>query len=144
MEIRFVDCDAGLKKRIGEIMGAQAERHLNFDDGYVIVAMDGSMPVGVFAVAQMALPEPLSGTVEGYINIIEVLSGYRRMGIGRRLVETAIEYGRKRGFDQIRAWSSEDKLEAIPMWKALGFGLNPCTIYPQGEEVKGYFVTRRI
>jgi hypothetical protein len=43
---------------------------------------------------------------------------------------------------QIRSWSSEDKIEAIPMWQALGFGLCPATTYPQGKEVKGYFVAR--
>jgi GNAT superfamily N-acetyltransferase len=144
MDIRFVDCDSDLKKRICGIMGPVAERYINIDVDHVIVAMDGSEPVGVIAVGSMELPEPLLGTFEGYINIIEVLSGYRRQGIGRGLVEAAMEYGRRWGFVQLRAWSSEDKIEAIPMWKALGFGMNPCTIYPQGEEVKGYFVTRRI
>lgn len=28
------------------------------------------------------------------------------------------------------------------MWKALGFGLCPATTFPNGQEVKGYFVAR--
>ena len=28
------------------------------------------------------------------------------------------------------------------MWKALGFGLCPATTFPQGQEVKGYFVAK--
>jgi hypothetical protein len=35
-----------------------------------------------------------------------------------------------------------DKEAAIPMWKELGFGLCPATTFPNGQETKGYFVTR--
>ncbi len=48
------------------------------------------------------------------------------------------------GFYQLRAWSSSDKTEAIPMWKSLGFGLVPTTTYPRGQAVPGYFVTLRL
>ena len=54
----------------------------------------------------------------------------------------AVERARARGVYQLRAWSSEDKTEAIPMWKALGFGLCPATTYPGGREIEGYFVTK--
>ena len=146
MKIRFADCDASLKKRIGEVMGETAERHLNIDDGFSIVAMDmdDDQPVGIISVYPQALPDPLSETVEGFINIIEVSPGYRRQGIARRLIETAVQYARRQGFHQLRAWSSDDKTEAIPMWKALGFGLHPATVYPKGQEVKGFFVTCRV
>jgi len=41
---------------------------------------------------------------------------------------------------QLRAWSSADKTAAIPMWRALGFGLCPATTYPRAAAVEGYFV----
>jgi hypothetical protein len=52
------------------------------------------------------------------------------------------ERAKEAGIFQVRAWSSEDKIEAVLMWKALGFGICPATTYPQGKEVKGFFVTK--
>lgn len=139
--VKFIDCDVRLKKLIGQMIGEVAERHLHLDDGFSIVALHEDQPVGIISVYRRALPVPFSETYEGYIDIIEVIPGYRRQGIARRLVEISIERAQRQGFCQLRAWSSEDKTEVIPMWKALGFGLCPATTYPKGQEVRGYFVT---
>jgi GNAT superfamily N-acetyltransferase len=139
-EIRYVECDADLKRRVGEAMGEVAERHIRLADGFALVALEGETPVGLIAVYRRRLPPPLPETHEGFINIIEVSEARRRQGIGRRLVEMSMERCRALGLHQVRAWSSEDKTEAIPMWKALGFALCPATERPGGLEVKGYFV----
>jgi GNAT superfamily N-acetyltransferase len=81
-------------------------------------------------------------TVDWYIDILEVHKEFRRRGIATHLIELVYRAAKERGIYQIRSWSSEDKDEAIPMWKALGFGLCPATTYPQGKEVKGYFVAK--
>lgn len=143
-EIRYADCDADLKRRVGEAMGEAAERHIRLEDGFAFVAMDGETPIGLIAVYRRRLPPPLPETHEGFINIIEVSAAHRRQGVGRRLVEMSIERCRALGLYQIRAWSSEDKSEAIPMWKALGFALCPATEHPRGVEVKGYIVARQL
>ncbi len=143
-EIRYADCDADLKRRVGKVMGEVAERHIRLADGFAFVALDGETPVGLIAVYKRRLPPPLLETYEGFINIIEVAEAFRRHGIGRRLVEMSIERCRAQGLYQIRAWSSKDKTEAIPMWKALGFGLCPATEHPRGLEVKGYFVAYQL
>jgi len=143
-EIQYVECDADLKRRVGEAMGEVAERHIRLADGFGVVAMEGEKPVGLIAVYKRRLPPPVPETDEGFINIIEVSKDYRRRGIGRRLVQISIERCRSEGLYQIRAWSSEDKTEAIPMWKTLGFGLCPATEHPRGIEVKGYFVAQRL
>lgn len=143
-EVRYVDCDADLARRVGEVMGEVAERHIRLADGFAFVAMDGETPVGLIAVYKKRLPPPLTETCEGFINIIDVAEGHRRQGIGRRLVEMAIERCRAQGLHQLRAWSSDDKTEAIPMWKALGFALCPATEHPRGQEVKGYFVALQL
>ena len=142
--IRFAECDGALQRRVGAVLGEVAERHIRLTDGFALVALDGETPIGVIAVYRRRLPEPLLETYEGFINIIEVAAAYRRRGIGRRLVEMAIE--RCRGLDlwQLRGWSSGDKSEAITMWKALGFALCPATEHPRGQEVKGYFVAYRL
>ena len=143
-EIRFVECDAELQRCVGEVMGPVAERHIRLDDGFAFVALDSETPIGLIAVYRRRLPDPLPGTYEGFINIIEVAEAYRRQCIGKRLVEMSVERCRAQGLYQIRAWSSEGKTEAIRMWKSLGFALCPAVEHPRGLVVKGYFVVRRL
>jgi hypothetical protein len=57
------------------------------------------------------------------------------------MVELATDHAAKAGAYQVRGWSSQDKTEAIQMWKALGFGLCPATVHPKGQQMNGYFVT---
>ena len=140
--IHYVDADKAWKGRIAEEWSETAARHMHIADGFSILALSDGDPVGLISVYWRRLPAPLAHTIEGYIDIIEVLAGFRRQGIATRMVELSIEQAREQGVYQLRAWSSEDKAEAIPMWEALGFGLCPATTYPGGQEVKGYFVTR--
>jgi hypothetical protein len=60
------------------------------------------------------------------------------------LVRKTVEAARAAGVYQIRAWSSEDKVQAIPMWRELGFGLCPAEIYPGSKKVRGFYVARVI
>ncbi len=117
-------------------------RYINLDGGFAIVAMDGEKAVGLISVSLQELPAPLSDALEGLIDDIEVIETHRRRGIATRLVEESIEKAAAEGACQLRAWSSDDRTEAIPMWKALGFGLVPTSITPPGgrERVNGYFV----
>ena len=93
-EIGYADCSADLKRRVGEVMGEVAERHIRLADGFAFVAMDDETPVGLIAVYARRLPPPLSGTSEGFINIIEVAEAYRRRGIRNRVrsIQTKATY----------------------------------------------------
>ena len=142
--IHCTDADPALQQQIAAEWGEVAARHMHFADGFSVVALAGGNPVGLISVYWRPLPPPLLETCEGYIDIIEVRPGFRRRGIARRLVEIAIERAKAHDAYQLRAWSSDDKMEAIPMWKALGFGLCPATVTSRGQEVKGYFVTKPI
>ena len=115
---------------------------MHIHNGFSILALCDGEPIGLISVYWRELPPPLVSATEGYIDIIEVCQGFRRQGIATKLIEMSAERARKQGIYQLRAWSSEDKTEAIPMWQALGFGLCPATTYPGGQEVKGYFVTQ--
>ena len=140
--IHYVGADEAWKRRIAEEWSETAARHMHIADGFSILALSDGQPVGLISVYWRRLPAPLAHTVDGYMDVIEVLAGFRRQGIATRMVELSIERAREQGVYQLRAWSSEDKAEAIPMWEALGFGLCPATTYPGGQEVKGYFVSR--
>lgn len=143
-ELRFVECDAELRRRVGQAVGDVVERHIRLDDGFAFVALDGATPVGVLAVLRQRLPEPAPETVDGFINVIEVAEAYRRRGIARRLVALSIERCRRMGLYQLRAWSSVDKHEAISLWRRLGFTLCPGIELHTGQEIRGFLVAHRL
>ena len=140
--IHYVDADDVLRMRIAREWDEVAARHMHIADGFSIVAMLGEKPIGLISLVWRTLPPPLLETYEGYIDIIEVHKDFRRKGIARQLIEMSMERAGEHGAYQVRAWSSEDKIEAIPMWKSLGFSLCPAITYPKGQEVRGYFVAK--
>lgn len=142
--VRFVDADEMLKKRVAKEWGEKAARHMHLEDGFSILAMQGDGLVGLISMYWKILPAPLPETCEGYIDILEVHKDFRRKGIATQLIDMALKRAREKGAYQVRSWSSLDKAEVIPMWKALGFGLCPATTFPKGQEVRGYFVTKLI
>ena len=140
--IETIEANEAWQNRIGAEWGEKAARHMHIQDGFTILALEDGEPIGLISVCWKKLPPPLNDTVEGYIDIIEVLAGYRRLGIARQLIELSAERSREYGAYQLRAWSSEEKTEAIPMWEKLGFGLYPATVTAKSAEIHGYFVTK--
>ena len=120
------------------------DQYIVLDNGFTLVAMHGDTPVGLIAVSYEQLPAPLDSTIEASITDIDVLDDYRRRGIARRLIDLAAERARQDGAYQLTAWSTDDKIEAIPMWKALGFGLSRVAHSMWGPEITGYFATRTL
>jgi GNAT superfamily N-acetyltransferase len=140
--LTYLDADESMKDRVGKEWSEKASRHMHLLDGFSIVAFDDDQLVALISVYRKELPAPLREAFDWYIDILEVHKAYRRKGIASHLIHLVCERAKKEGVYQIRSWSSEDKIEAIPMWKTLRFGLCPATTYPQGKEVKGYFVTK--
>ena len=140
--IEYLEIDESWKPRIIEEWNEKVERHLHFSDGFTIVALHENVSIGVISVYWRELPAPLHSTIEGYINILEVRPAYRKRGIARQLINLSIEKAQEHKAYQVRSWSSEDKIEAIPMWKQLGFGLCPATTFPRGQEIHGFFVAK--
>lgn len=140
--IEYVNADEEIKCRIENEWGEKAARHMHLVDGLSIVALQDNRLAGLISVYRKTLPHPLQNSFDWYIDILEVKGEYRRKGIATRLIEMVIERARAEGIYQIRSWSSEDKREAIPMWKALGFGLCPAVTHPKGQEIRGYFVAK--
>jgi ribosomal protein S18 acetylase RimI-like enzyme len=138
--IVYLAADHNMKDRIGTEWGENAARHIHLTDGCTIVALDNELLVGLVSAYGKKLP--LLEIPDWYIDILEVHKEYRRRGIATDLIRLISAQAKERDLYQIRAWSSEDKTEAIPMWKKLGFGLCPSTTYPQGKEVQGYFVAK--
>lgn len=140
--LTYLEADETLKRRVETEWGEKAARHMHLTDGFSIVALDEEILVGLISVYRKTLLPPLADSFDWYIDILEVQEDYRRKGIAAHLIEMICERAKQEGVYQVRSWSSEDKIEAIPMWKALGFGLCPAITCPQGKEVKGYFVAK--
>ena len=79
---------------------------------------------------------------DGFIEVIEVAEAYRRQGIGSNLVKFLEEYAASYGYYQIRAWSSEDKTEALNMWRKLNYCMCPAAML--GQNVKKGFENQQI
>lgn len=140
--ITYLEADERIRDRVEREWGHKAASHMHLSDGFSIVALENDILVGLISACWRNLPPPLPDTREGYVDILEVHREYRRKGIARQLIQMACGRAKRKGVYQLRAWSSEDKIEAIPLWRALGFGLCPSVAHPQGKEVKGFFVTR--
>ena len=138
----YLEADETLKARVGVEWGENPARHTHLTDGFSIVVFDRDMLVGLISVYRKTLPLPLVDSFDWYIDILEVQKEYRRKGIAAGLIQMICQRAEREGVYQVRSWSSEDKIEAIPMWRALGFGLCPALTHAQGKEVRGYFVAK--
>jgi ribosomal protein S18 acetylase RimI-like enzyme len=139
--IRFILADPAWKSRIALDWNENAARHLHFDDGFTILATLEGEAVGLLSVYWQELSDLTGDTTEGYIDIIEVVKEYRRLGIARYLLKLAAERASKRGAFQLRTWSSNDKTEVLSLWRSLDFDLAPAVTFPGGQEVHGPYVT---
>ena len=131
-----------MRDRIKNEWGEKAARHMHLTDGFLIVALEGEILVGLISVYAKTLSAPLEESFDWYIDILEVSKDYRRKGIASQLVELAIQRAKEAGVYQIRSWSSENKIEAIPMWKALGFGLCVATYVTAREGSQRIFCSK--
>ena len=140
--VDYFEVASDWRDRVYEEWGEKAARHSHFEDGFTIVATHDDKLAGMISVLWRTLPIHQAESREGYIDIIEVSQKYRRRGIASQLIHRASERASADGAYQIRAWSSEDKIEAIPMWHALGFGLAPAAVFHGDVEIQGFYAVK--
>lgn len=61
------------------------------------------------------------GKVVGAIHEVVVLPDYRNLGIGKSLINKALEYFKERGIDTVELWVGDENFRAINFYKKLGF-----------------------
>lgn len=147
MQIVYQEIDACLLETIAAHYGEPAKKHIHIgDDSYSLVALHDGNPVGFISTYAQNLAAPIGEVRDAYIDIIEVDEKYRRMGIASEMVIRSEEWAKKAGLLQIRAWSSQGKMEAISMWRSLGYGLCPAKIWVEWckEIVDGYYVVKQL
>ena len=60
---------------------------------------------------------------KGFIRTLGVAPKFRRMGIGRKLAETAIKSLKERGMEAVEVWATEQMKDARKLFELLGFKL---------------------
>ncbi len=87
-------------------------------EGGFWVAFDGNRPVGFIVVE----PEcRYQGEVVPEIHELVVDSSYQGRGIGRRLMETALNFLKERGYRKVALWVGEKNKDAQEFYRRLGF-----------------------
>lgn len=120
------------------------EEVIHISDGISIIAKVNNELCGIISVYTKSLLPPLQNTIEAYIDNIEIRTEYRHQGVATKLIHEIITKIKQDlpNVYQIRAWSSNDKVAMINLWKKLQFTLNPVTIYPNNQTVHGYYVSK--
>lgn len=142
--MKFIKSDSSIYQEIKKEFGKEKADLLHFDNGFTYIALDGEKIIGFASVRYQKFPYIVKRTLESYMDVIEVKKEYRRRGIAKKLLGLIEKESRKSNIYQIRAWSSEDKKEAIIMWWKLGFCFHPQEIISAvtKKPVRGYFVTK--
>jgi ribosomal protein S18 acetylase RimI-like enzyme len=140
--IDYFEASNDWRDRVREEWGEKAARHMHIDDGFTIIAVHQNKLAGMISVYWHMIPKPLAESREGFIDIIEVGYQYRRRGIASQLIHRAAAQASGNGAYQIRAWSSEDKLEAILMWRTLGFSLAPAVVLHGDLKIRGFYAAK--
>jgi GNAT superfamily N-acetyltransferase len=84
------------------------------DDGTVIVAYDGSIPIA-FGTLDITTMEPETGLLGVY-----VLPDHRRKGLATDVAEAVIEFARERGYRRIRGRLPEGNEPALSFLSSIG------------------------
>ena len=147
MQIVYQEINGTLLEKMVACYGDWVTKYIHFEDGsFSLAALHDDVPLGFISTYTRTLPNPLCNVKDAYIDVIEVDKQHRRRGIASELINRAEQWASENNFLQVRAWSSRDKAEAIPMWVKLQYGMCPAKIWNEQrrESVDGYYVVKRL
>jgi GNAT superfamily N-acetyltransferase len=146
MEITYARGTAELKALYQQVTDTNATDWVSLDDNaFSAFALHDGQPAGVIGARLHALPVPLQGLQEVFIEMLEVLPEYRRRGIGTALLEQVFAWAEQCQAAQVRSWSEEIRAEALQLWSKLGFTFSRVD-FQRGEEKDryGFYVAKRV
>lgn len=101
--------------------GAYLRTLMARDDAIAVVASEATEVIG-YAVGRITnLPSFFERRHRGYIHDVFVREGFRRRGVGRRLVEEILAWFRRRGVTLVELTVAANNDAAISFWERLGF-----------------------
>lgn len=143
MSIIYKVIDSAMIEKTAKAFGDWVKNCISIEqDCYSIAALLNGTVVGFISGYSNSYPEPLIEHKEAYIDVIEVAIKYRRMGIAREMINLVEIWAIEKGCHQVRAWSSDDKIEAISMWYALNYCV--CPAWMKGYSKKKGFENKPI
>lgn len=110
----------GLTPRRDRIAWAVEQQLSSLSPGLLLVARDGSTPIGV-ALA-VYTPSAELGSVMT-VNDFYVRPGFRRKGVGRKMAKRLVERSRLLEIDEINLEVIAGNRTAASFWRAMGFEL---------------------
>jgi GNAT superfamily N-acetyltransferase len=122
--------DADIRATVGRLIPDSAT-------DYLLAAADGaSEPAGVCQLRYRL--SVWTGVDDCWLEDLFVADGARRSGLGRALVEAAVDRARERGCRRMELDVNEENLDAIAFYVSLGFSTEP---KPPGRTL---FVARKL
>jgi GNAT superfamily N-acetyltransferase len=106
------DWRGGLRRHLAERIGSS--EHL------IMVARAARRPVGLIT-ATIRLSVVFGASTRGLLENLVVLEGWRRRGIGRRLVSAAAMWCETHGAEALEMAVAVRNEEALAFWRAVGF-----------------------
>jgi ribosomal protein S18 acetylase RimI-like enzyme len=100
-----------------EVLGERCAELLAADEMSALIAGDG--PDGVVVVRFR--PSFWTGTPEAYVEELYVAPEHRGQGLGRALLDGALELSRERGAGYIGLGTSTDDIAALGLYESAGF-----------------------
>ena len=128
--IIYKQIDNEIEQKLFEIYGDWLYKHdcvPKAEGSYNLAALCDGEIAGFATMTPKKWTKPLDMYNDMFIRAIQVVEKYRKQGIGRRLVEMLEHHAREKGYRQIRAWSSEDKVAALHMWYSMNYAMCPAT-----------------
>lgn len=148
INIIYQEIDHALEEKIIKKFGSYVSEgnYIHRGEGcYSLAAICDGEPLGFISTFNLQLPPPLDAYEDAYIDVLEVDADYRRMGISSEMIRRTEKWAKEYGYRQIRSWSSDDKLEAIPMWYALDYCVCPTVqFYPDYGPVGGVYMAKML
>ena len=108
--------DEGMAATVDALMGDPATE-------FLLAAADGEPPAGVCQLRYRLTV--WTGAYDCWLEDLFVVAGARRAGLGRTLVEAAIERARARGCRRIDLDVNEDNSGALALYRDMGFSTEP-------------------
>ena len=115
LDLRFALAPGARKRWIAYVRG-----ELRRGSALCLVAEENGIPVGYLLATVHDHPALYAPEPYGFISDCYVVRRLRRQGVGRRLVEQAQEWFRKRGLRVFQLYIAEANLAAISFWEAIG------------------------
>ena len=96
------------------------KNYMQEDDKKILVAQDNDSKI-IGMISMVFLSRLNQNTLEMYVPELIVSQNYRSKGVGKKLINSSIEFGKKKKCHRIRLESGNQRIESHKFYKHLGF-----------------------